>query len=172
MLTRSLRSVSISRTCGMFSRMTSSSVRMAAAMQGSAEFLAPEVLMVPRRGLPPRTTNLSIQLVYGDLAWKWLAVVVRVGEHPRSLDPGDESKNAMEWPPARSGPVRQDRMIGALAGDGPPTRRAATSWRVYLVWVDDAALALPLVGINISAMPDRRLIYPNGRWRLVRLRYS
>ena len=30
----SLRSVSMSRTCGMFSRMTSSSVRMAAAMQG------------------------------------------------------------------------------------------------------------------------------------------
>jgi len=50
--------VSMSRTWGMFSRMTSSSVRMAAAMQGMAEFFAPEILMVPRRGLPPRTTNL------------------------------------------------------------------------------------------------------------------
>jgi len=35
-------------------------VRMAAAMHGSAEFLAPEILIVPRRGLPPRITNLSI----------------------------------------------------------------------------------------------------------------
>src|ERR1039458_9416246 len=59
------RSVSMSRTWGMFSRMTSPSVRMAAAMQGRAEFFAPETLMVPRRGLPPRTTNLSIGLVYG-----------------------------------------------------------------------------------------------------------
>src|ERR1700693_3065874 len=73
MLVRSLRSVSMSRTWGMFSRMTSSSVRMAAAMHGRAEFLAPETLMVPRRGLPPRTTNLSIDLVYGDSAWKWVA---------------------------------------------------------------------------------------------------
>jgi hypothetical protein len=39
-------------------------------MQGSAEFLAPEILMVPRSGLPPRTTNLSIKSVYGDSAWK------------------------------------------------------------------------------------------------------
>src|SRR5579871_3752582 len=62
----------------MFSRMTSSSVRMAAAMQGSAEFFAPETRMVPRRGFPPRTTNLSIWLVYGDFAWKWVAGVVRI----------------------------------------------------------------------------------------------
>src|SRR5271156_2226378 len=54
----------------MFSRMTSSSVRMAAAMQGRAEFLAPETLMVPRRGLPPRTTNLSMAPVYGLSACK------------------------------------------------------------------------------------------------------
>jgi hypothetical protein len=52
---------------------------MAAAMQGRAEFLAPEILMVPRSGFPPRTTNLSIWLVYragainggiqGDTGW-------------------------------------------------------------------------------------------------------
>src|ERR1017187_3924695 len=57
----SLRSVSMSRTWGMFSSVTSSSVRMAAAMQGRAEFLAPETRMVPTRGLPPRITNLSIE---------------------------------------------------------------------------------------------------------------
>jgi hypothetical protein len=39
-------------------------------MQGRAEFFAPETLIVPRRGFPPRTTNLSILRVYGDLAWK------------------------------------------------------------------------------------------------------
>src|SRR5882757_4415032 len=84
MLTRSLRSVSMSRTWGMFSRMISSSVRMAAAMQGRAEFFAPETLMVPRRGLPPRTTNLSIESVYGDFAWKWVAGRVRVGQFARA----------------------------------------------------------------------------------------
>jgi hypothetical protein len=42
MVDNSLRSVSISRTWGMLSRITSSSVRIAAAMQGSAEFFAPE----------------------------------------------------------------------------------------------------------------------------------
>src|SRR3984957_12973370 len=77
MLVSSLRSVSMSRTWGMFSRMTSSSVRMAAAMQGRAEFFAPETLMVPRRGLPPRTTNLSMAPVYGDFAWKWVAAMVQ-----------------------------------------------------------------------------------------------
>jgi hypothetical protein len=50
----------------MFSRMTSSSVRMAAAMQGSAEFFAPETLMVPSSGLPPRITNLFMWIVYGE----------------------------------------------------------------------------------------------------------
>jgi len=35
-------------------------------MQGRAEFFAPEILMVPRRGLPPRTTNLSMGIVYGN----------------------------------------------------------------------------------------------------------
>jgi hypothetical protein len=29
--------------------------------------------------------------------------------------------------------------------DGPTARGAATSWRAYLVWVEQAALALPLV---------------------------
>ena len=38
----SRRSVAMSRTWGMFSSVTSSSVRIAAAMQGSAEFLAPD----------------------------------------------------------------------------------------------------------------------------------
>jgi len=37
---------------------------MAAAMQGRAEFFAPETLIVPRSGFPPRTTNLSIFTVY------------------------------------------------------------------------------------------------------------
>ena len=56
----SRRSVSMSRTWGMFSSVTSSSVRMAAAMHGSAEFFAPETRMVPTSGLPPRMTNLSM----------------------------------------------------------------------------------------------------------------
>ena len=47
-------------TWGIFSRTTSSSVRMAAAMQGNAEFFAPLTRMVPSSGLPPRTTNLSM----------------------------------------------------------------------------------------------------------------
>src|SRR5580658_5591056 len=64
------RSVSMSCTCGMFSRVTSSSVRMAAAMQGRAEFFAPETLMVPSSGFPPRTTNLSIGLVYREAVWR------------------------------------------------------------------------------------------------------
>jgi hypothetical protein len=51
----------MSRTWGMFSSVTSSSVRIAAAMQGSAEFLAPETRMVPTSGLPPRMTNLSMK---------------------------------------------------------------------------------------------------------------
>src|SRR5262245_30482644 len=59
----SLRVVSISRTCGMFSRMTGSSVRMAAAIAGSAAFLAPLTRIVPSSGFPPRMTNLSIGLL-------------------------------------------------------------------------------------------------------------
>jgi hypothetical protein len=50
---------------------------MAAAMQGSAEFFAPETLMVPRRGFPPRTTNLSIELVYEGAGRKWVMRLVR-----------------------------------------------------------------------------------------------
>src|SRR5215472_10592240 len=60
--TSRLRSVCISRTSGMFSRTTGSSVRMAAAIAGSAAFFAPLTRIVPTRGLPPRTTNLSITL--------------------------------------------------------------------------------------------------------------
>src|SRR5512140_814078 len=55
----------MSRTCGIFSRMTGSSVRSAAAIAGSAAFFAPLTLMVPSRGLPPRMTNLSMS---SDLA--------------------------------------------------------------------------------------------------------
>src|SRR5712692_9538709 len=62
METSKLRSVWISRTSGIFSRMTGSSVRMAAAMAGRAAFLAPLTRMVPTSGLPPRITNLSIRL--------------------------------------------------------------------------------------------------------------
>src|SRR5579883_3264935 len=64
MATSSLRSVSISRTCGIFSRITGSSVSRAAAMAGRAAFLAPLIRTVPNRGLPPRITNLSIQPPY------------------------------------------------------------------------------------------------------------
>ena len=35
---------------------------MAAAMQGSAEFFAPETRIVPMSGLPPRMTNLSMNI--------------------------------------------------------------------------------------------------------------
>ena len=58
-----LRSVSMSRTWGMFSRMTGSSVSRAAAMAGSAAFLAPLMRTVPSSGLPPRMTNLSMRVV-------------------------------------------------------------------------------------------------------------
>ena len=34
---------------------------MAAAIEGNAEFFAPETRMVPTSGLPPRMTNLSIK---------------------------------------------------------------------------------------------------------------
>src|SRR5277367_6396565 len=50
----------MSRTWGIFSSTTSSSVRIAAAMQGSAEFFAPLTRIVPSSGLPPRITNLSM----------------------------------------------------------------------------------------------------------------
>src|ERR1035438_1048950 len=51
----------MSRTWGIFSRVTLSSVRIAAAMQGRAEFLAPDMRTVPTSGFPPRITNLSIK---------------------------------------------------------------------------------------------------------------
>src|SRR5438128_4675027 len=54
----------MSRTSGMFSRMTFSSVRRAAAIAGSAAFLAPLMRTVPSSGLPPRITNLSIRVVF------------------------------------------------------------------------------------------------------------
>src|SRR5215471_4348757 len=50
----------MSRTWGIFSIMTGSSVSKAAAMQGSAAFLAPLMRTVPSRGLPPRMTSLSM----------------------------------------------------------------------------------------------------------------
>src|SRR5215467_7775392 len=62
METSRLRSVWMSRTSGMFSRITGSSVRMAAAMAGRAAFFAPLMRTLPTRGLPPRITNLSIRL--------------------------------------------------------------------------------------------------------------
>src|SRR5579863_2280243 len=76
----SLRSVSMSRTCGMFSSVTSSSVRMAAAMQGSAEFFAPDTRMVPTSGLPPRMTNLSMELTLPlKHQFNWLVAQVPQG---------------------------------------------------------------------------------------------
>src|SRR2546423_15469330 len=60
MAASSLRVVSMSRTWGMFSRITGSCDRRGAAMQGRAPFLAPLTLIVPSSGLPPRITNLSI----------------------------------------------------------------------------------------------------------------
>src|ERR1039458_282964 len=53
----------MSRTWGMFSRITGSSVSKAAAMQGSAAFFAPLIRTVPSSGLPPRITSLSITWV-------------------------------------------------------------------------------------------------------------
>src|ERR1035437_7847226 len=50
----------MSRTWGTFSRMTGWSVSRAAAMQGSAAFLAPLTRTVPSSGSPPRMTNLSM----------------------------------------------------------------------------------------------------------------
>jgi hypothetical protein len=35
--------------------------------------------MVPRRGLPPRTTNLSILPVYVAFIWKWVSPLVQEG---------------------------------------------------------------------------------------------
>src|SRR5207248_1235997 len=61
MAVSSLRVVSMSRTSGIFSNTTGSSVSRAAAIAGSAAFLAPETRTVPSSGLPPRITNLSIE---------------------------------------------------------------------------------------------------------------
>src|SRR3954464_4401075 len=55
----------MSRTSGIFSRVTVSSVSSAAAMQGRAEFFAPEMRTVPTSGLPPRITNLSMEVSSG-----------------------------------------------------------------------------------------------------------
>src|ERR1700722_2211459 len=61
----------MSRTWGMFSRMTGWSVRSAAAMQGSAAFFAPLTRTVPSSGSPPRITNLSMTrfIVAVEGAW-------------------------------------------------------------------------------------------------------
>src|SRR6185503_5733080 len=56
------RVVSMSRTCGIFSSTTGSSVSNAAAIAGNAAFLAPLMRTVPSNGFPPRITNLSILL--------------------------------------------------------------------------------------------------------------
>src|SRR5580704_9149797 len=65
-----LRSVTMSRTWGMFSRITVSSVRRAAAIAGRAAFLAPLTRIVPTSGLPPRTTSLSIERSPEFTAWE------------------------------------------------------------------------------------------------------
>src|SRR5438067_9872360 len=57
-----LRVVSMSRTCGIFSKVTGSSLSKAAAMAGSAAFFAPLMRTVPSSGFPPRMTNLSMLL--------------------------------------------------------------------------------------------------------------
>src|SRR6266568_691272 len=64
----------------MLSRVTSSSVRMAAAIHGRAEFLAPLTRIVPSRGLPPRITNLSIRrpLFLGILPLERVSAASRV----------------------------------------------------------------------------------------------
>src|SRR5579864_755940 len=69
METSRLRSVWMSRTSGIFSRMTGSSVRMAAAIAGSAAFLAPLMRMLPTSGFPPRITNLSISVCWATPAF-------------------------------------------------------------------------------------------------------
>src|SRR2546422_628641 len=53
-----------SRTGGMRSRMTGSSVRSVAASAGRAEFFEPLVGIVPLRGRPPCITNLSILFLF------------------------------------------------------------------------------------------------------------
>src|SRR5258708_25380156 len=57
-----LRVVWRSRTWGMFYKMSGSSVKRAAAMQGSAAFFAPLTRTVPSKGEPPRITSLSMGL--------------------------------------------------------------------------------------------------------------
>src|SRR6478736_2643950 len=82
----SLRVVSMSRTCGTFSRMTGSSVSRAAAMAGSAAFLAPLTRIVPSSGLPPRITNLSIRHhSNGDGGKECTEDRYSVGHGPRGL---------------------------------------------------------------------------------------
>ena len=66
-----LRSVTMSRTWGTFSRMTGSSVSRAAAIAGRAAFLAPLTRMVPTNGLPPRITSLSIDRDPGESGADW-----------------------------------------------------------------------------------------------------
>src|SRR5580700_11165638 len=73
----------MSRTWGMFSRMTGWSVSRAAAMQGSAAFFAPLTRTVPRSGSPPRITNLTMDgslqgYCSGDVAAELLLGLARV----------------------------------------------------------------------------------------------
>src|SRR5258708_7257622 len=55
-----LRGVWMSRTWGMFSKMTGSSVKRAGGMQGGAAFFAPLARTGPRKGEAPRGSRLSL----------------------------------------------------------------------------------------------------------------
>jgi hypothetical protein len=70
-------------------------------MQGRAEFLAPETLMVPRRGFPPRTTNLSIVSVYERVTRKWVLRLV-------------QTRKAAS---VRGGFVMRDKAVSLLRGE-------------------------------------------------------
>ncbi len=54
-------------------------------------------------------------------------------------------KNARYWPSQ----TRNCLHLVAVLPDGPPARREATSWRVYLFWEARSALGLPMVGVKI-----------------------
>src|ERR1017187_10410105 len=90
-----LRSVTMSRTWGMFSRMTGSSVSRAAAMAGRAAFLAPLMRTVPTSGLPPRITSLSIEKNPATLTRRWnvgRAYFILRGMSPAVAGPADAAE--------------------------------------------------------------------------------
>src|SRR2546423_2466106 len=139
MAARSWRVVSMSRTWGMFSSVTGSSVSSAAAIAGKAAFLAPLTRIVPSSGLPPRITNLSTSVYAPRYAPsncpRKVFIVARnaffgAGENP--LDAGfgvpflnfcdglsDMSTRArqrvLRLPPRRSRPQHDQRQRNALA---------------------------------------------------------